>query len=225
MTKRWAALIFPSLLGLSVLVHGAILRWANLSSSPPQTALASDLTRVTFILEERVAPPPEPEPRLEHPVEPPLEPPPKKTEEPPTPIQEEVLATESAIKPPQPVPAPTPRLTPRPPQPSPKTAAPTASTAARSLTIAKPDYARNPPPRYPEIARQKGWEGRVMVRATVDATGRVTATALQQSAGFGVLDEAALQAVRGWKFIPRKENGIARDSVVEVPVNFTLRQR
>ena len=64
-----------------------------------------------------------------------------------------------------------------------------------------------------------------MVRAAVSASGQVIAVSLQRSSGFAILDQAALQAVRGWKFIPRKENGIPQESVVEVPVNFNLRQK
>jgi protein TonB len=89
---------------------------------------------------------------------------------------------------------------------------------------ARPDTAHNPPPRYPEMARRNGWEGRVMVRAHVSAAGRVTAVSLHQGCAYGVLNQAALAAVRTWRFRPGTIGGQAADSVVEVPVNFSLRR-
>ena len=89
---------------------------------------------------------------------------------------------------------------------------------------ARPDTAHNPPPRYPEMARRNGWEGVVIVRAHVASTGRVLSVALQRGSRYGVLDQAALAAVKNWRFRPGTRGGTTTDSVVEVPVNFSLRR-
>ncbi|HLU40385.1 MAG TPA: TonB family protein [Planctomycetota bacterium] len=59
---------------------------------------------------------------------------------------------------------------------------------------------RNPPPAYPWLARRRGWEGTVVVQVRVDADGAVGAAAVVRSSGRAALDEAALAAVRTWRF-------------------------
>ncbi|MFA7233796.1 MAG: energy transducer TonB [Terrimicrobiaceae bacterium] len=81
----------------------------------------------------------------------------------------------------------------------PAAAKPRATPPGGAVTLAKPDVARNPPPKYPEFARRNGWQGHVMVRASVDASGRVRYVTVARASGYAVLDQAALQAVRGWR--------------------------
>jgi protein TonB len=45
---------------------------------------------------------------------------------------------------------------------------------------------------------------------------------LEKSSGYGVLDQAALRAVKNWRFQPRTMGGVAMAGTVDVPVNFTL---
>ncbi|GAB4169163.1 MAG: hypothetical protein Fur0032_07620 [Terrimicrobiaceae bacterium] len=90
---------------------------------------------------------------------------------------------------------------------------------------AVPAVLRNSPPRYPEFARRKGWEGLVVVRIVVDPTGRPRSAKVQAGSGYGVLDQAALQTVKSWQFHPRVVGGIPVEGTVDVPVNFSLRGR
>lgn len=83
-------------------------------------------------------------------------------------------------------------------------------------------YLHNPKPEYPPIARRRQWEGRVILRVRVLAAGTVAAATVETSSGHEVLDEAALEAVRRWHFVPAKRGGQAVDSVVNVPINFNL---
>ena len=85
-----------------------------------------------------------------------------------------------------------------------------------------PVVIKNTPPVYPEIARQKGWEGRTIVRVDVSPEGRATKVSIARSSGFGVLDQAALRAVKQWRFKPRTIAGIPAPGTVEVPVNLGL---
>ncbi len=92
-------------------------------------------------------------------------------------------------------------------------------------TAAKPDYLRNPPPKYPAEALRRKQEGTVLVLVHVNAEGRVTDLNLTKSSGHDLLDDAALRAVRGWRFQPAKAGGFAVESKVEVPVDFRIQDR
>jgi protein TonB len=95
--------------------------------------------------------------------------------------------------------------------------------AAPALVEARPSARGNRPPYYPEMARRNGWQGLCMVRVSVTPEGRAASVSLACSSGHGILDQAALAAVRKWKFSPRMVRGNAVACAVEVPVNFTLR--
>lgn len=77
-------------------------------------------------------------------------------------------------------------------------------------------------PFYPRIARQRGWQGVVIVRVSVDEAGLPCHAAIRDSSGHAVLDEAALDAVRTWRFSPARRDGQAVASAVDVPVRFSL---
>lgn len=73
-------------------------------------------------------------------------------------------------------------------------------------------------PVYPEIARRSRTEGIVVVEAIIDRDGNVTDARVLKGLPFG-LDQAALDAVKKWKFKPGTLNGRP------VPVIFTLTVR
>jgi protein TonB len=83
-------------------------------------------------------------------------------------------------------------------------------------------YLRNPRPPYPEMARARGWEGQVVLKVRVAASGRAEAVAVKRSSGRRLLDDAALEAVRRWAFVPASQGGTAVAGWVEVPLVFTL---
>jgi TonB family protein len=72
-------------------------------------------------------------------------------------------------------------------------------------------------PVYPEIAKRMHITGDVRLEATVDAQGKVKD--VKPVSGNRMLETAAEDAVRQWKFAPG-----AGDSVVTVSVNFSLSQ-
>lgn len=88
----------------------------------------------------------------------------------------------------------------------------------RPLTAA----AGNRAPAYPESARRRRESGRVMLRVAVSAEGRATEVAVALSSGSAVLDAAAADAVRGWRFVPATRGGLTVAGVAEVPVRFNL---
>lgn len=78
-----------------------------------------------------------------------------------------------------------------------------------------------PPPGYPEIARRARIEGSVILEAVIDTSGEVTGLRVIQGRGFG-LDEAALEAVGGWRFAPGTLNGKPVAVLYVLTVHFEL---
>jgi len=81
-----------------------------------------------------------------------------------------------------------------------------APVAARSLPVIAPSYGagylHNAPPRYPAVARRLRLQGTATVRALVGTDGRPQRVRLAISSGVEVLDDAALEAVQRWTFVP-----------------------
>lgn len=73
-------------------------------------------------------------------------------------------------------------------------------------------------PTYPEIARQSGTEGTVVIQALVGTDGRVRETRVLRS--IPVLNETAQEAVRQWRFKPATTGGTPVATWVSVPVTF-----
>jgi protein TonB len=97
-------------------------------------------------------------------------------------------------------------------------------TVAGAQGHAQPDYLANPAPRYPDQARRLGQEGLVQLSVNVNVQGDATQVKIKQGSGFSLLDEAALKAVRRWRFHPAKLGGLPVDSNVEVPIRFRLNE-
>jgi protein TonB len=89
-----------------------------------------------------------------------------------------------------------------------------------------PRILRSIPPRYPFVARQKGLEGRVVVRFVVDSEGDVLEPEVAEVDPpdiAGVFDEAALQAVIRYKFKAAIKDGEQVDCIVKLPIVFEIR--
>lgn len=96
--------------------------------------------------------------------------------------------------------------------------------AGERVDFAHPDYALSPRPPYPPMARKRGYEGTVFLMVLVRSDGSVGSVTLERSSGHEVLDTTALEAVRGWVFVPALRGGEAVESWVTVPLSFRLRQ-
>jgi TonB family protein len=90
---------------------------------------------------------------------------------------------------------------------------------------ALPRYAHNARPVYPRLARLRGYEGIVVLKVEVLTDGTVGRIEIGRSAGYDILDRAALAAVRNWKFEPGRKEGRAVAMGVDVPVRFVLRDQ
>lgn len=83
-------------------------------------------------------------------------------------------------------------------------------------------YERVREPRYPASARIRGVEGETVLRVLVAADGQVRSVAIATSSGHRELDQAAVSAVRTWRFQPAIEQGKTVAAWVQVPVVFRL---
>lgn len=133
----------------------------------------------------------------------------KPAEQPPpatTPVRE---ATEAAVVPPQPATA-------------------TVENVADSAVLEDQTGAITPigylstPLEYPERYRVRGWEGTVLLQATITTAGKATKLELLESSGYPLLDRAALSQVRKWRFRPATLDGEAIEMNAKVPVVFEL---
>jgi len=104
---------------------------------------------------------------------------------------------------------------PRPPDP-PK---PSGPVRVADLPVA-PRKTEDMRPIYPDIARQARIEGTVVMEAVLDPSGRVTQLHVIKSVP--MLDQAALDAVRQWRYTPSVYGGRPVSVLVTITVRFTL---
>ncbi|SNR85575.1 outer membrane transport energization protein TonB [Methylobacillus rhizosphaerae] len=211
-------------LALGLIVIAAHIGGAYYYNHIPHVVVAPKTKPVTIeIIKPVIEPPPEVKP-------PPPPPPPKKVvkEPPPQPKPQPALKTPEAepdIKPDdivvqentttektsEPVEA-------APPAPAPEAVKEEPVTEATGYA----GYLNNPAPRYPSFAQRQGWQGTVILRVRVLANGRVQGVEIKQSSGRKTLDEAAVEAVKGWEFAPSRRGNTPIDGWATVPIEFKL---
>ncbi len=212
---------------LAVVAHGGLIYWLNQQATPALPVVPPQIPPMEIEF-ARPAPPV---------VEPPPPPPPPPVVEPPPPPPPVVdeLAAKPAPKPiPKPKPAPPPKPVPKPAEPPPPAPAPPPPPVAAAPAPQPPApapvtppsanaaYLKNPPPEYPPLAMRRGWEGTVLLRVHVLANGSPAEIQIQTSSGREQLDNAAVQAVKRWSFVPSKQGDVAKDGWVSVPIGFKL---
>jgi protein TonB len=223
-------------IGLSLALHGVALAAAHygLLGEGPELTRAQ---RVAVVLIESPAPTPAPAPQKvvtpkpqeapagappaqQQAVRPAPSPPPRRPAAPP-----ETRIAPAAVPAPAPAPAPAheaPGATAHEPSPAPQV----ASLGEEAAPATPPAYASpgrgNPRPYYPWLSRQRGEQGRVVLRVGVDASGKPVDVTIIRSSGHGRLDRAAAEALRQWRFTPARRSGRDVAGSVEVPVTFRL---
>ena len=96
-------------------------------------------------------------------------------------------------------------------------AAPVAAAGSDPVPISMPS------PRYPPAALRNREAGTVLLRVEVGADGVPTGVAVLRSSRSRLLDRAASEAVRDWRFRPGQRDGQPVPGVVQVPINFDLK--
>jgi periplasmic protein TonB len=242
LTLSFSAAIHLALIALLVLVPAVV-------TVPRLTIDVSKAVPVVFGVSVVFAPPPAPPPSPvpqpvaqpalpPEPVPPP--PPPQAVQQPPAPP---APVAEVPMPPPkaEPKPAPKPRPRPQPVQTqqeaTPQLPLPLSSQAT------PPQVASIPPPpaptvsaeystllrgwleshkRYPEEARQRGEQGRAILRFRVDRYGRVLDYAVVSSSGYADLDHAAENMMRGATMPPFPPSMTEPEIEVSVQIRFGL---
>lgn len=88
----------------------------------------------------------------------------------------------------------------------------------------RPKVLSAPKPGYPESAKKQGHEGTVVVGLTISVDGTVSSAWVNSSSGYGELDNAAVNAVYSWQFVPAKRGKTPIESTTSVPVEFDIRR-
>lgn len=216
-------------LASALLVHALALMWIMLS--PLQPSLDTEV----FIQASLIAPEPlpmaQPEPVRELPR---VEPEPPKPVRKPLPRPEKVALPQLAAASDAPSAVSVAPQEPAPPEPVAIDAVstPTAAAVAPVAAVAEPPpvnpprfdvaYLQNPKPAYPSMSNRLGEEGTVMLWVMVEADGTPSKVDIRKSSGFPRLDQAALEAVRKWKFVPARRGTEALAAAVFVPLSFAL---
>ncbi len=85
-------------------------------------------------------------------------------------------------------------------------------------------YLDNPKPIYPATAKRMGMEGTVMLKVLVSREGESLKIEIAQSSGHEILDQAAAQTVKRWRFTPARKGDSPLEEWVQVPVAFHLKK-
>lgn len=237
------ALKHPALL-VSLAVHGAAFgaglyfAWGSSPASRPSILLGMEPCEVAGSFDLDVPPPP-PDPAFDPIPEPVVDvPPPEEVEVPPT----EDLPTAAA-----PIPAPSfldvapvgvRRVAKAPPTPAASPAeSPAPSTVApRPVAIAAPSrrgsFAENRAavrignmtPPYPAEALRRRWEGTTVLDVRVTPEGAVASATVYASSGHAILDEAAVSACLGYRYLPRLVDGLPAPDWLRQPFTWSVEQ-
>jgi protein TonB len=82
----------------------------------------------------------------------------------------------------------------------------------------------NPPTRYPRLALERRWEGLVLLRVHVLASGAAGEVRVERGSGHDALDQSAREQVKNWRFVPAREGNAPVDSWVIIPIEFKLKR-
>lgn len=94
--------------------------------------------------------------------------------------------------------------------------------AAVQLPSSDASYLQNPRPPYPPISRRMNEQGSTVVRVLIGADGLPQRAEIAKSSGFSRLDDAAVNTVMRWRYVPGKRGGVAEAMSFNVPINWVL---
>ncbi len=95
-------------------------------------------------------------------------------------------------------------------------------TIALELPSSDADFLNNPPPLYPRMSKRLGEQGVVIVRVLIGVNGLAEKAEIYKSSGYARLDQAALDAVIHWRYVPGKRLGRVESMWFNIPVKFVL---
>ncbi len=98
----------------------------------------------------------------------------------------------------------------------------TATNSADIAPIFDAQQLNNPAPKYPEIARQRGIEGEVLLKVKVSISGKPLSIDIVRSSGSSILDICAIDTLKTWQFLPAKAKDKFVEASVMVPIVFKI---
>ncbi len=93
---------------------------------------------------------------------------------------------------------------------------------APSLVLSSPvtqPVGSNPPPEYPQEAREKGIEGTVILKANINPKGQILDVKVVPPRASPLLEQAALNAIKRWHFSPFSSHECQE---IQIPIHFQL---
>ena len=84
------------------------------------------------------------------------------------------------------------------------------------------DMTQPHPQPYPDSAQVNGEEGAVLVSVYVRPNGRATKIRVDRSSGFTDLDNAAVESVLNWRFVPAMHDGDTVSDWTKVNIVYQL---
>jgi protein TonB len=100
----------------------------------------------------------------------------------------------------------------------------TSAASDMPRTVSRVEYlGAAPSPVYPAVSRSRKQQGLVIVRVLISTTGTIETIRVLQTSGFDALDTAAINAFANIQFKPYAENGIPFKRLVDIPIEFSLR--
>lgn len=120
------------------------------------------------------------------------------------------------------------------PQPPSPMVAPSVPLAATLMPSAAPapakvilpssdaDYLKNPKAKYPRASHAMREEGTAQLEVLIGANGMPQEVKLSKSSGYERLDNAALDVVKTWRFVPGTVNGVSTAMSRIVPYTFKI---
>jgi protein TonB len=106
--------------------------------------------------------------------------------------------------------------------PAPQNATPPSPVVLDAEPDYRADYLNNPRPPYPMVARRMGFHGKVVLNVEVLSEGKAGQVLLHTSSGYDILDNAALQTIKSWRFTPARRFGQPVTQWFLVPIKFSL---
>lgn len=181
-----------------LVVHGVLMSIVGAGLARPPLVTPPTIVGVL------IQPEPLPITTRPEPVKPRPQPQPRAEAKPLPPLPKAEASEHAPTAPPTPPPVPA-----EPAPPAPPVAAPApgpTKPAEPPLTPPRSDAAHlnNPAPVYPAMSRRLQESGRVVLEVYILANGQVGEVKLRQSSGYKRLDDAAVQAVRNWRYVPAR---------------------
>jgi len=90
-------------------------------------------------------------------------------------------------------------------------------------TLSEQDYIRTVAPIYPRRAVEMGFQGKVLIKALINNSGKAERVMVASSSGYESLDKSALTAVEKWYFRPKFLGNNFPKTWVNIPVRFVLK--